>query len=205
VLIIWGLRVLFSTIAEGVFYCRNCGGDRNYQHRAGRRWFTLFFIPIIPLNKVGEDVRCTTCRTRYVPTVLNAPTAAASAAAIPAGVRAVMSLMLRTGDMTNPAARARAVEAVREAGQQDYSDAALDADLGQSMEAARPVIAQLGTQLRPEAREHCLSQALQVGMADEPLSDNERATAEMIATDLGLTKAQALGVISMTEQSPTQG
>jgi hypothetical protein len=203
--LIFGWRVVFSTIAQGVFFCPNCAGDRNYRHRLARRFFHLFFIPLIPLGKVGEDVQCTTCRTRYATRVLSAPTAAASAAAIPAGVRAVMSLMLRTGDMTNPAARARAIEAVREAGQQDYADAALDEDLGQSMETARSVIAQLGTRLRPEAREHCLSQALRVGLADEPLSDNERATAEMIAADLGLTKAQALGVISLTEQSVSRG
>ena len=49
-LIIWGLRVVYHTIAQGVFYCRKCGGDRNYRHQAGRRFFTLFFIPIIPLT-----------------------------------------------------------------------------------------------------------------------------------------------------------
>ena len=65
-LIIFGLRVFYRTIAQGTFHCRRCGGDRQYRHRAGRRWFTLFFLPVIPLNSVGEHVQCTTCRTRYV-------------------------------------------------------------------------------------------------------------------------------------------
>ena len=46
-LIIFGLRVFYRTIAQGTFHCRRCGGDRQYRHRAGRRWFTLFFLPVI--------------------------------------------------------------------------------------------------------------------------------------------------------------
>ena len=52
-LLIWGLRVFYRTIGQGVFHCRRCGGDRHYRLRSGRRFFTLFFIPVIPLNKVG--------------------------------------------------------------------------------------------------------------------------------------------------------
>ena len=47
-LIIFGLRVFYRTIAQGTFHCRRCGGDRPYRHRVGRRWFTLFFLPVIP-------------------------------------------------------------------------------------------------------------------------------------------------------------
>ena len=65
-LIIWGLRVIYHTIAQGVFYCRKCGGDRNYRRRAGRRFITLLFIPVVPLNRTGTHVQCLTCKTRYV-------------------------------------------------------------------------------------------------------------------------------------------
>ena len=75
-LIIFGLRVFYRTIAQGTFHCRRCGGDRQYRHRAGRRWFTLFFLPVIPLNTVGELVQCTRCQARYVAEVLSPPTTA---------------------------------------------------------------------------------------------------------------------------------
>jgi hypothetical protein len=68
--IIFGLRTWWRTIGQGTFHCRQCGADRQYRHRAGRRWFTLFLIPVIPLNKVGENVQCTTCKTRYQQNVL---------------------------------------------------------------------------------------------------------------------------------------
>ena len=94
-LIIFGLRVFYRTIAQGTFFCRRCGGDRQYRHRAGRRWFTLFFLPVIPLNSVGEHVQCTTCRTRYVTDALSQPTAAQMQAALPAGMRAAASASIR--------------------------------------------------------------------------------------------------------------
>jgi hypothetical protein len=63
-LIIYGWRAFYRTIDHGMFRCRKCDADRQYRHRRGRRWVTLFFIPVIPLNPAGEDIHCTTCRTR---------------------------------------------------------------------------------------------------------------------------------------------
>ena len=74
-LLIFGLRVYFRTIGQGMFHCQRCGGDRRYRERTGRRWFHLFFIPLIPLVSVGEHVRCGTCRTTYHVDVLAMPTA----------------------------------------------------------------------------------------------------------------------------------
>ena len=73
VLIIWGVRVFFHTAGQGAFCCPRCGADRRYRRRSGRRFFTLFFVPIIPLSKVGEHVQCATCRTRYHPEALTLP------------------------------------------------------------------------------------------------------------------------------------
>ena len=128
-LIIFGLRVFYRTIAQGTFHCRRCGGDRGYRHRSGRRWFTLFFLPVIPLNSVGDHVQCTTCRTRYVAEVLSQPTTAQMQAALPAGMRAAVSAMLRSGDPASPVSRQRAIEAVIGAGTPGYDEAMLNADL----------------------------------------------------------------------------
>ncbi len=203
-LIIWGLRVVYHTIAQGVFYCRKCGGDRNYRHRAGRRFFTLFFIPVIPLNKTGEHVQCLTCKTRYVTDVLRLPTATQMQAALPAGVRAMISVMLRAGDPGCVAARRRAIEMAVGAGAPGYGDAALDADLAQPPAAARAPIAALGGQLKPEAREWYLAELVRIALVDGPLTGTERAAAEAIAVELGMTQAQAYGAIMMTEQAANQ-
>ena len=60
-MIIWGWRVRKKTIGTGVFFCPGEGGDRNYEHKQARRWFTIFFIPLIPLKELGDFVECTSC------------------------------------------------------------------------------------------------------------------------------------------------
>ena len=204
-LIIFGLRVFYRTIAQGTFHCRRCGGDRQYRHRAGRRWFTLFFIPVIPLNSVGEHVQCTTCRTRYVTDVLSQPTTAQMQAALPMGMRAAASAMLRSGDPASPAARQRAIEAVVGAGTPGYDETMLNADLSQPFESIRAALNQVGAQLTIQAREWYLADVIRIGMADGPLTDGERQAAVAIGVDLAMTQAQAIGVLAMTEQSAGRG
>jgi len=203
-LIIWGLRVIYHTIAQGTFFCRKCGGDRAYRRRAGRRFITVFFIPLVPLSKTGEHVQCTTCKTRYVTEVLRLPTAAQMEEALPAGMRALVVVMLRAGDPVNPVARRRAIDAVIAAGEREYDDVALDADLTQPADAGRRAIAVLGAQLQVHAREWHLAELIRIGMADGPLTGPERVAAETIAAELGLTQAQAVGVITLTEQGAGQ-
>jgi hypothetical protein len=193
--------VFFRTLAQGTFHCRRCGGDREYRHRAGRRWFTLFFLPVIPLNPVGEHVQCGTCRTRYVTEVLGQPTTAVMQAALPAGMRAAVSAMLRSGDPSSPVTRQRAIEAVIGSGVPDYDEAGLRADLTQPFEAIRPALHQVGAQLTIQAREWYLAEVIRVALADGPLSESERQAALAIGLDLGMTQAQVGGVVAMTEQS----
>lgn len=200
-LIIFGMRVFYRTIGQGTFHCRRCGGDRQYRHRAGRRWFTLFFLPVIPMNRVGEHVQCTTCRTRYVTDVLNQPTTAQMQAALPTGMRAAAAAMLRAGDPASPAARQRAISLIAGAGAQGYDEAALDQDLARPSESLRMALHQVGAQLTIQAREWYLADVIRVGMADGALTDSERAVAQAIGLDLGMTQAQVLGVVAMTEQS----
>jgi hypothetical protein len=200
-LIIFGLRVFYRTIAQGTFHCRRCGGDRQYRHRAGRRWFTLFFLPVIPLNTVGEDVQCTTCRTRYVTDVLSQPTTAQMQAALPAGMRAAVSAMLRSGDPASAVSRQRAIEAVIGSGVPNYDEAMLNADLMQPFEAIRPALNQVGGQLTVQAREWYLADVIRIGLADGLLTDGERHAARVIGLDLGMTQAQVIGVIAMTGQA----
>ena len=200
-LIIFGLRVFYRTIAQGTFYCRRCGGDRQYRKRSGRRWFTLFLLPVIPLNSVGEHVQCTTCRTRYVTDVLNQPTTAQMQAALPAGMRAAVSAMLRSGDPASPVSRQRAIEAVIGAGTPGYNEAMLNADLVRPFESIRPALNQVGGQLTIQAREWYLAEVIRIAMADGPLTETERHAALAIGVDLGMTQAQVIGVVAMTEQS----
>jgi len=207
-LIIFGLRAFFRTIGQGVFHCPRCGGDRQYRLRSGRRYFTLFFLPVIPLTKLGEHVQCTACRSRFHPDVLGLPTAAQMSAALPAGMRCAAVAMLHAGGRpgspaspVSPAKRERALDAIRGAGASGYGPDNLDADLAHPGGIDPATLAQVGAQLTTEAKEWFFAQAVRINLADGPLSEADRQAAQWIAQNLAMTPAQALGVITMTEQA----
>ena len=87
------------------------------------------------------------------------------------------------------------------AGAQGYDEAALDRDLAQPFEFVTPALNQVGQQLAVQAKEWFLAEVVRIGMTDGPLSDSERQAAQGVAADLGMTQAQAYGVISMTERA----
>jgi hypothetical protein len=151
--------------------------------------------------KTGEHVQCLTCKTRYVTEVLKLPTTIEMEVALVAGMRAMVAVMLHAGDPASPLARRRAIDAVTGAGDADYDETWLAADLEEPAGTARPRIAALGGQLQVEAREWCLAEAIRIAMADGPLTGAERAAAEHLANTLGMTQAQAIGVIALTQQN----
>lgn len=69
-LIIFGSRAVTGSKGTGSFVCPRCGPGAPYDHKRVRRFFTLYFIPLIPLRTVGEYIECGTCRTTYKPEVL---------------------------------------------------------------------------------------------------------------------------------------
>lgn len=204
-----GLRFYFRTTGHGTSHCQRCGGDREYRRCIGRRWFHVLQIPLIPLERVDEHVQCRNCRTRYRVEVLAIPTIAEMQVALPAGALAAVTTMLRAGDPANPAARNRAINVLLAAGLAGYDDVALTTDLaaadeGQVADIAVP-LAMLAIQLTMPAPEWFLADAVRVGLADGPLSDEERRAAQLIAAHLGMTAAQAHGVIVLAEESAAAG
>ena len=72
-LIIFGTKGVTSTVATGDFQCPACGRPAPYEHKRMRRFFTLYWIPLIPIGTMGEFVECLNCRTELDPAALQAP------------------------------------------------------------------------------------------------------------------------------------
>ena len=70
-IIIFGNKVRYKTLSIGQFYCPQCKTQRTYEQRQARNWFSIYFIPLIPLNHLGEFVTCQTCGTNFPLDVLN--------------------------------------------------------------------------------------------------------------------------------------
>ena len=72
-IILFGTKVRYTTLSAGQFYCPQCKARRDYELRKARYWFTIYFIPLIPLKTLGEFVKCLTCGTNFQKDVLSMP------------------------------------------------------------------------------------------------------------------------------------
>ncbi|MBN1313546.1 MAG: zinc-ribbon domain-containing protein [Anaerolineae bacterium] len=68
-MIIFGTRVRHKNIGDGEFFCPKCQASRRYAHKRAVRSFTLYFIPIFPIQQLGEFIECQTCGTTFEPSV----------------------------------------------------------------------------------------------------------------------------------------
>ena len=68
--VIIGFRGVTRNVAEGEFTCPSCRSRRGYRRKHARRYFTIFLIPIIPLDSLGEWVECKTCGGTFKPAIL---------------------------------------------------------------------------------------------------------------------------------------
>lgn len=69
-MIIFGTRGVKSTINKGTFCCPQCATNQPFKHKKVTKFFTLYFIPVIPLGSAGEYVECQSCKGTFVPRVL---------------------------------------------------------------------------------------------------------------------------------------
>lgn len=70
-IIIFGMGSRRKDIGGGRFYCPRCRAQRDYKLKRATRYFTLFFIPLIPLGTIGDFVECQTCHAMFEPSVLD--------------------------------------------------------------------------------------------------------------------------------------
>ena len=63
--IIFGTRGVTTSGERGDFHCPQCGPHNPYTIKTVRRFFTLYFIPIIPLDRLGEYLECSTCQGTF--------------------------------------------------------------------------------------------------------------------------------------------
>ena len=51
-------------------FCPSCQEDVNYDHKQVKRFGTLYFIPLLPLDELGDYVECQKCKNTYNQRVL---------------------------------------------------------------------------------------------------------------------------------------
>ena len=70
-MIIFGTRSMESVRSTGIFNCPRCGRSKPYRHKSVNRWFTLYFIPVIPMGSIGTYVQCGQCGGTFGEAILS--------------------------------------------------------------------------------------------------------------------------------------
>jgi len=70
-MIIWGSKARKTVGQSGAFFCPSCKDDRNYTTYKWQKYFTLYFIPLFPMELLGSYVECRGCRGEFNTGVLS--------------------------------------------------------------------------------------------------------------------------------------
>jgi uncharacterized tellurite resistance protein B-like protein len=201
VLIIFGIRVRYRTLSEGTFYCPHDGGDRSYRRRQARRWFALFFIPVIPLKVLGEFIECDSCGSTYDMKVLTMPTAAAMVDNLANAMRqAVVSLITADGVVTD-AEKEKGLEVMQRYADTPYTMANLEDDLKDLRHGdLADVLGRIAGMLNGQGKESLLVACVDLAAADSSIDERELAEIQRAGTALGLSPAHLKGVILQAKE-----
>jgi zinc-ribbon family len=206
-MIIWGFRVIMRVLSSGVFFCPKENGDRPYQLKSQQRFFTLFFIPLIPLKKFDSLVECQSCRTLYKESALVQPTAAAQVSNMAEVVRAATVSVIRTAPPSETGVDPKAIEqGTRHINEYypTYDSHALSTDVAQLDVTALPTMASsVGPFTDAPHKEGVLTRLTLTALGSKgAIGEAERTLLNNIGAALGLTPPHARGIIdSVIEQA----
>ncbi len=223
-----GVRTSWRTLADGEFFCPECGGDRNYRRRTGRRRLTLLGVPVLPRGTAGPVLECSSCTGHFGLDALDHPTTTRFSAMLRDAVHTVTLALLAAGGTASRTVREQAVAAVRASGFTECTEeqllsllAALAADTGrlpgtyhdgrdgldpcgtalaiELHEALEP----LAPHLAPAGRESLLLQGARIALADGPYTGPEREVLTTVGTALSLDAQDTDRLLAAAARTPS--
>ncbi len=205
-IIIFGTRGVTYTRDRGTFYCPSCRSRRNYTKKGVRRFFTLFFIPILPLDLLGEYVECERCRGTFKEQVLSyEPEAdrlneeAAAIAVFQVAIRRVMILMMMADGRIEASEIGTMQKIYNRLTDTFISEAEIRADIRKAEEADVGVVPFLRTVmpfLNNAGKEFVIKAAIMVAASDGTFQEEEKTFMGEVATALEMSPAHFRGILT---------
>ncbi len=190
---------------KGRFFCPTCRADRAYVHRRVRRFVTLYGVPVLPLDLLGEYVECRHCRGTFpIGATETGPDTAPIEAEFHVAMRRVMiQMMIADGviDDQEIEAVARFYRQVTDRNLDPERIRAEAEELSASDEPLTDYVAQVRGQLNDYGKEIVIRAALSVASADGYFSDEEKQFLTELGAAMDMSPPHLRGVLQAAGQA----
>jgi tellurite resistance protein len=207
-LIIFGTRGVTYGSEGGQFFCPDCEGKESYLHKKVRRVFTLYFIPLIPLDMLGEYIECQKCTSTYKITILAYdPQQASDAeeAEFQKAMRRVLVLMMLADGVIEESEIEAIQTILGKLEDREITRAEVEAEIARAQAESNDIQAYckgMAGYLNDSGREMVVKAAILVAGADGKFDDSERYALAGIASALNMSRAHFRGLINDLASAP---
>lgn len=200
-MIIWGSKGRTKTINSGRFFCPECRVYCDYNQVELKRWFTLYFIPVFPMETLSEYIECQSCKGTYRSNVLDydpiKENQKFNAMFFEASLTVMAKLALSDGvideNEVTQIARSFGNLTGREIETSDVHDAIKRAS--EDTSHLSDIIKNLTIHLNDNGREILLRSAILVAKADGNVHESELRQLKVISDNLMLPPAYLRGIL----------
>jgi|TARA_B110000495_G_C22975406_1_gene572837 uncharacterized tellurite resistance protein B-like protein len=201
-MIIFGTRGVKSTIKSGDFNCPQCEQSTPYRHRKVTKFFTLYFIPLIPLGSAGEYVECGTCKGTFIPRVLNSDNSSNKdefLANYEKAIRHSMVLVMLADGVIDENEKNQVITIINKFGKNDLSMPELEAYINtvqKENEEVTTYLKKVGPSLNEHGKETIIKCALSVAAADGNIDDSELDLISKMGQSMEMSSSHLKGILS---------
>jgi tellurite resistance protein len=195
-MIIIGTIELSFTLRDGTFFCPNCRQQRPYKQKKKRQFLTVYFIPLIPLQAVGEFIQCQQCRQQFEPAAASLTEEdyqAARRRAALESIRRVLVLFLATEDTVTDREMLAVEDFLEQSRLQEVTLEQMHAETAWVRHAGMDsleFIRQVAAILTPEDKELLVRHAFLVATADGQLSPPRQTLLRNLPDVLGIPESR---------------
>jgi tellurite resistance protein len=208
-LIIFGTRGVTYGSEGGEFHCPDCENRRSYLHRRVRRFFTLYFIPVIPLDLLGEYIECQACSSTYKLSILDfdpQKQSQAEEAEFQKAMRRVLVMMMLADGVIEESEIEAIQTILGKLEDRPVPRSEIETEITRAQADKRSIEVYckgMAGYLNDSGREMVVKAAILVAGADGKFEESERDALASIATALNMSRAHFSGIINdMTRDEP---
>ena len=201
-MIIFGARGVTSTIGNGSFYCPECRSTREYAKKRVRRFFTLYFIPLIPLDTLGEYIECEVCKNTFRESVLDYSPEAAEVrfeAEFHKCIRRVMVLMILADGKIGDSEIQSIQQVYSRVSSSQISESDVRKEVAMAYQENLPLtdyLKKVSPYMNDNGKELVLKSAFFVAAADGVFQEEEKKLLTEIAQALQMSPSHFKGVLA---------